>query len=140
VLKETKFFDVECAYGRAYDLKQLRRILDSAIGKRVQAMKVFHMGRRTVRAVVNLHDYTDVNFKAIQRNVLNDKGVILIEVAADGSSESMQVEPEVVTPTTIPVNIVSPSTIPVTVEVIKQPAATPRRTSRPTAHRRPAAA
>jgi hypothetical protein len=138
VLKKTKFFDVECAYGRAYDLKQLRRILDKVIGTRVRELRVVRMGRRTVRAVVELHDYTEVNFKAIQQNMLNDQGVILIEVALDGSSQSMQVDPETVAPSTIPVKIIPPSAVPVTIEVIKQPAAKPRRSPRPARH--PAAA
>ena len=141
MLKETKFFDVECAYGCAYDLKQLRRILKEVIGKRVADVKVVHQGlrHRTVRAIVELHDHTEVNFEGIQLDILDDKGVILIEVAADGSSKSMQMDQETVAPTTIPVNIIPPSAVPVTIEVIKQPAATSRRTSRPP-RRRPAAA
>ena len=96
---------------------------------------------RTVRAVVDLYEDTTVNFKAIQRKQLNHKGVILIEVAKDGSSESMKVEPEVATPDTLPVDTVSPSTIPITIEVIKQPepAATPRRASRTPRRRQTAA-
>lgn len=96
---------------------------------------------RTVRAVVDLHDYTELNFEEIQLNELNDQGVVLIEVIADGSSKSMQVEAEVVTPDTLPLDIVSPSAVPITIEVVKQPATVPRRQTqtRPT-HRRPAAA
>ena len=143
MLERTKWFDVECADGRAYNLKQLREILEKAFGKRVEALRVFHMGlrRRTVRAVVDLHDYTELNFEEIQLNVLNDQGVVLIEVTADGSSKSMQVEPEVATPDTLPLDTVSPSAVPITIEVVKQPATAPRRQTHPRpTHRRPAAA
>ena len=143
MLERTKWFDVECDYGRAYNLKQLREILEKAFGKRVEALRVFHMGlrHRTVRAVVDIHEDTAVDFRAIQKKTLNDQGVILIEVTADGSSKSMQVEPEVATPDTLPLDTVSPSAVPITIEVVKQPATAPRRQTHPRpTHRRPAAA
>lgn len=130
MLKKTKFFDVECAYGRAYDLKELRRILEKVIGKRVESLSVMRGHRRSVRAVVDLYDHTEVDFKGIQRDALNERGVILIEVAADGTGTSLQVEPVTVKPSTVPVNIVHPSTIPVKIEVVKRSADAPHHATR----------
>lgn len=125
---EIKFFDVECAYGRAYDLKELRRILMKVIGYRVKNVQVFRtrkpVEREVARVVVDLHDDTDVNFRAIQRKELTNQGLILHEVAADGTAVSL-LEPELpedtVSPTTIPVAIITATTssIPLAVQVPK---------------------
>lgn len=106
--KKTKFFDVECADDSAYDLKQLRRILGKVIGTRVKTLRVFRMGRldsRVIRVVVEQDKYTKVDFKALQRDILNDKGVFLTEVAADGSGESLQIEPETIVPSAVSISV-----------------------------------
>jgi len=100
------FFDVECANGCTYNLKELRRIIIKAIGARVKELRVFSFGdrgRRSPRVAVVPHEFTQVDFAGIEQELLKPKGIYLQEVAethVEAVAYSVPVDPA-----TVPVTI-----------------------------------
>lgn len=103
VSNETKFFDVECAFGRAYDLKELRRLLGRIIGKRVKNFEVFRFDGG-IRVKAELRSHTTVDFQGIQEEFLDHRGIILHDPLEEDVVEVLE---EIVTsPVDIPVTTI----------------------------------
>jgi hypothetical protein len=104
-----RFFDVECANGRAYDFRELSRLLKKAIDERVKDIRVFPVRRpvagEVARMVIELYDNTTVDFGGIQCDDLDHLGISLLAVSADGSAEALHKPAFQVSPTTIPVTV-----------------------------------
>ena len=100
-----KFFDVECARGSTYDLKQLRHLFEEVIGPRVAQLKVFYMDHR-VRVKAVLYSRTAIDWVALQHDEFDDRIVFLDDIHKDGSSHSLTETP--VSPSTLPGFLTTP--------------------------------
>ena len=110
---ETKFFDVERAHESTYNLKELRRLFKRILKKSNVEYRVYRMGGM-VRLKVIVPRYMTMDFVALQQEHLDYRGLMLHEVAEDGTAEPvvpfvssvLEEERAIDSPITIPVSTV----------------------------------